>query len=98
MGLPEKKEIRKPHKLSSFLENNDLEPKTDYSLSLSLNVLFPDFAKSPHPLSPQQENVSGSSKCFRWCSSSSQGRHVSVFESSAEPQVIPCHLMLRIHL
>lgn len=53
MGLPEKKEIRKPHKLSSFLENNDLEPKTDYSLSLSLNVLFPDFAKSPHPLSPQ---------------------------------------------
>ena len=35
------------------LENNDLEPKTDYSLSLSLNVLFPDFAKSPHPLSPQ---------------------------------------------
>ena len=52
-GCQKKKEIRKPHKLSSFLENNDLEPKTDYSLSLSLNVLFPDFAKSPHPLSPQ---------------------------------------------
>lgn len=62
MGLPEKKEIRKPHKLSSFKKTIVWNPKLT-TVFPSVSMFYSQTMLSPHILSPHDRgDVSGSWK------------------------------------